>query len=83
MRAAQNNPSSDGPMAALFAQMRPALKAAAGDMDEAIRDNVRQQMNSLLHASRAVADGIKAGTLVLAGGVFDPTTGRVDPVDLS
>jgi carbonic anhydrase len=83
MQAALSGSPADGPMAALFARMRPALKAAAGDMDEAVRDNVRQQMNSLLHASRAVADGVEAGTLVLAGGVFDPTTGRVDPVDLS
>jgi carbonic anhydrase len=75
-------PPANGPMGALFDLLRPAAQAAGGDLATAVRENVRGQMESLRQSSRTVADRVNAGTLVLAGGVFDPTTGRVEPVDL-
>jgi carbonic anhydrase len=80
--AMKGTPPAAGPMGALFDLLRPAVQSAGGDLETAIRDNVRGQMESLRQSSRAVADRVRAGTLVLAGGVFDPTTGRVEPVVL-
>jgi carbonic anhydrase len=71
-----------GQISALFAHLVPAVRSAKGDAAVAVRDNVRLQANLIADASPVVARLIRQGKLVVAGGVYDLATGRVEPVDL-
>lgn len=71
-----------GQISALFQHIRPAVRAAKGDVTAAIRENVRVQAQTLVEASPVIATLVKDGKVLVAGGVFDLTSGRVDPVDL-
>jgi carbonic anhydrase len=66
----------------LFQHIRPAIKEARGDLDLAVRLNVRNQAQILAEASPVIAKMIKQGDLLVAGGVYDLQTGRVSPVDV-
>lgn len=70
-----------GQISGLFQHIRPAIKAAAGDLAAAVRLNVRNQAQILAEASPVIAKMIKAGELLVAGGVYDLQTGIVTPVD--
>lgn len=70
-----------GAISSLFYNIRPAVRAARGDVEAAVRENVRNQMDILREASPVVARLVRAGRLVVAGGVYDISTGRVTPVD--
>ena len=71
-----------GQISGLFQHIRPAIKAARGDLDQAVRLNVRNQAQILAEASPVIAKMIKQGELLVAGGVYDLQTGRVSPVDV-
>jgi carbonic anhydrase len=79
--AARGDPMP-GQISALFQHLRPAVKAADGDAARAVRENVRIQAATLAEASPVIARLIRAGRLIVAGGVFDLATGRVQPVEL-
>ncbi|MFO0798532.1 MAG: carbonic anhydrase [Gemmataceae bacterium] len=70
-----------GAISSLFYHIRPAVRASRGDVEAAVRENVRNQMDILREASPVVARLVRAGRLVVAGGVYDISTGRVTPVD--
>jgi carbonic anhydrase len=70
-----------GQISSLFYHLRPAVRAAGGDVPAAIRENVRNQMDALREASPVIARLVKAGRLVVAGGVYDLATGLVAPVE--
>jgi carbonic anhydrase len=69
-----------GQISTLYQHLRPAAKAAKGDLDAAIRDNVRIQAGILAEASPVLAELIKTGKLKVTGGVYDLGTGKVAPV---
>jgi carbonic anhydrase len=69
-----------GQISTLYQHLRPAAKAAKGDLDAAIRDNVRIQAGILSEASPVLAELIKAGKLKVTGGVYDLATGKVTTV---
>jgi len=46
-----------------------------------VRENVRNQMDVLRESSPVLARLVRAGKLVVAGGVYDLATGRVTPVE--
>lgn len=71
-----------GQISALFQHIRPAVRAAKGDVAAAVRENVRLQAQTLVEASPVIAALVKAGTVLVAGGIFDLESGRVDPVGL-
>lgn len=71
-----------GQISALFQHIRPAVRAAKGDVTAAVRENVRVQAQTLVEASPVIATLVKDGKVLVAGGVFDLQSGRVDPVDL-
>jgi len=54
---------------------------AGGDLDAAVRLNVRNQAQILAEASPVIARMLKGGELLVAGGVYDLQTGIVTPVD--
>ncbi len=71
-----------GQISSLFQHIRPAAKLAQGDLDRAIRENVRLQAQTLAEASPVIARLIAENKLIVAGGVYDLTTGVVTPVEI-
>lgn len=71
-----------GQISALFQHLRPAVKAAKGDVAAAVRENVKAQAALLSEASPVIAKLIRDGNLVVAGGVYDIATGCVTPIDV-
>lgn len=71
-----------GQISGLFQHIRPAVRAAKGDLDQAIIENVRYQAQILAEASPVVAALVCEEKLVVAGGVYDLKTGVVTPVDI-
>jgi len=71
-----------GQISALFQHIRPAIRAAKGDPVAAVRENVRIQAQTLVEASTVISSLVAAGKVLVAGGIFDLTTGKVEPVEL-
>ncbi len=69
-----------GQISTLYQHIRRAAKESNGDLNKAITRNVELQAEILKEASPVIAKRVKAGTLVIAGGVYDLDTGRVMPV---
>lgn len=70
-----------GQISSLFYHIRPAVRAAKGDVAAAVKENVRNQMDVLREASPVIARLVRQGRLVVAGGVYDLATGKVTPVE--
>lgn len=70
-----------GQISSLFYHIRPAVRAAKGDVAAAVKENVRNQIDVLREASPVIARLVKQGKLVVAGGVYDLGTGKVEPVE--
>ncbi len=71
-----------GQISTLYQHIRPAVKLSKGDLDTAIRENVRQQASVLAEASPVISSLLKERKLIVAGGVYDLQSGRVSPVAL-
>ena len=71
-----------GQISTLYQHIRRAVKESGGDLDVAIRRNVQIQAEILSEASPVIARRIADGKLLIAGGIYDLSTGRVQPVDL-
>ena len=71
-----------GQISALFQHIRPAVRAAGGDVAKAVTENVRIQAETLVEASTVISALVKTGKVIVAGGVFDLESGRVQPVAL-
>jgi carbonic anhydrase len=69
-----------GQISTLYQHIRRATKEANGDVAKAVERNVQVQAEILSEASPVIARRIKAGQLVIAGGVYDLETGKVSPV---
>jgi carbonic anhydrase len=69
-----------GQISTLYQHIRRAAKESNGDVQKAIVRNVEIQAEILKEASPVLAKRIKAGTLIVAGGVYDLDTGKVSPV---
>ena len=69
-----------GQISTLYQHIQPAVDAARGDLDSAIRENIRLQARLLRESSPVVKGLVKEGKLMVAGGVFDLTTGSVTAV---
>ena len=70
-----------GQISSLFYHIRPAARAAKGDVAAAVKENVRNQMDVLREASPVIARLVRQGKLIVAGGVYNLATGKVIPVD--
>jgi carbonic anhydrase len=72
-----------GLISGLFQYIRPAAKEAKGDLAKAVELNVRNQAIALAESSPVIAQLIREKRLVIAGGVYDLSTGKVVPIDLT
>lgn len=72
-----------GQISGLFQYIRPAAKEAKGDLAKAVELNVRNQAIALAESSPVIAQLIREKRLVIAGGVYDLSSGKVVPIDLS
>ncbi len=79
--AAVKGDSVPGMISTLFYHIRPAVRVAKGDTNKAVKENVRNQIDVLREASPLIARLVKAGKLVVGGGVYDLATGKVEPVE--
>ena len=70
-----------GQISGLFQYIRPAIKASAGDMNRAVRENVRNQAILIAESSPVIAKLLKRNELIVAGGVYDLETGIVESVE--
>lgn len=71
-----------GQISGLFQHIRPAAKASGGDIEKAIRENVRNQAQLLAESSPVIARLVRQKQLLVAGGVYDLASGRVTPVEV-
>jgi carbonic anhydrase len=72
-----------GQISGLFQYIRPAVKIAGGDLDKAVRENVRNQAIVLAESSPIISRMLQRQELAIAGGVYDLQTGLVSPVDIN
>lgn len=71
-----------GLISSLFYHIKPALRAARGDLQRSIVENARIQAQLLAETSPVIAKRVRAGLLVVAAGVYDLASGLVTPIDL-
>ncbi len=71
-----------GQISGLFQHIRPAAKEAKGDLAKAVEVNVRNQATTLAESSPVIARLVREKKLIIAGGVYDLTTGKVARVEL-
>ncbi|MBA3919154.1 MAG: carbonate dehydratase [Gemmatimonas sp.] len=71
-----------GQISTLYQHIRRATRESGGDIDVAVRRNVEIQAEVLRGSSPVIARRLKAGSLIIAGGVYDLDTGLVLPVDV-
>jgi carbonic anhydrase len=71
-----------GQISALYFHIRPATRAANGNLNKAIIENVRNQAMALRDGSTVISKLVKDGKLLVVGGVYDLDTGKVTPVEL-
>ena len=71
-----------GQISGLFQHIRPAAREAQGVLDKAVALNVRNQATTLAESSPVIAKLVREKKLIIAGGVYDLTTGKVARVEL-
>ena len=71
-----------GQISGLFQHIRPAARVAAGNVELAVVENVRNQAQILAESSPVIARLVRDGRLIVVGGVYDLQTGRVTPVEI-
>lgn len=71
-----------GQISGLFQHIRPAVRAAKGNLAKSVEENVRLQASVLSESSPVLARLIREKKLIVAGGVYDLQTGIVSQVDL-
>lgn len=82
VEAAAQGKEVPGQISALFQHIRPAIKAAAGNISQAIQENVKTQAGLLAESSPVIAKLLKDRKLIIAGGVYQLHTGKVVPIEL-
>lgn len=80
--AAMKGEEVPGQISGLFQYIRPAVKASQGDLNQAVRENVRNQAILIAESSPVISKLIQRKELIVTGGVYDLQTGIVEPIDL-
>ncbi|MCX7423953.1 MAG: carbonic anhydrase [Planctomycetia bacterium] len=71
-----------GQISGLFQHIRPAVRAAKGNLAKSVEENVRLQASVLSESSPVLARLIREKKLIVTGGVYDLQTGIVSRVEL-
>lgn len=67
-----------GQISVLYQRIHAAVeRVGSGSVEDVVRENVRIQVRLLTRSSPVIADLLKEGRLVVAGGIYDLATGRV------
>jgi carbonic anhydrase len=77
VKAAIDAKAVPGQISQLYAPLRPAVDAARGELEAAIRENAKIQAHLLATASPLLAGLIKDGKLKIAAGYYDLASGMV------
>jgi carbonic anhydrase len=77
IKAAIDGKPVPGQISALYAPLRPAIDAAGGKLDGAIKENAKIQAKLLAEGSPALAGLIKDGKLKIAAGQYELASGKV------
>lgn len=77
VKAAIEGKAVPGQISQLYAALRPAVEAAGGGLDAAIRENAKIQAHLLATASPLLAGLISGGKLKIAAGYYDLVSGAV------
>jgi len=80
--AAAKGEEVPGQISTLFQHLRPAIRTSKGDIELAIRENVKHQATLIGESSPVLARLVRQGKLKVAGGVYDLGTGKVTPIEL-
>lgn len=80
--AAAKGKEVPGQISTLFQHIRPAIKAASGDVPRAIHENVKLQAGLLAESSPIIAKLLSDKKLIIAGGVYDLKTGKVEAITI-
>ncbi|MGH6817213.1 MAG: carbonic anhydrase, partial [Methylovirgula sp.] len=77
VKAAMEGKEVPGQISGLYAFLRPAVEAAGGDLEAAIKANAKIQAHLLATASPVLAGMVKDGKLKIAAGYYALDSGRV------
>ena len=80
--AAAKGKEVPGQISTLFQHIRPAIKAASGNVPRAIHENVKIQAALLAESSPVIAKLLSEKKLIIAGGVYHLDSGKVEPIQL-
>lgn len=72
-----------GQISSLYSHIQPAVeRSASREVEDVTRENVRVQAGLLRTSSPVIAQLVRENKLVVAGGVYDLSTGRVTMLDV-
>jgi carbonic anhydrase len=77
VKAAMKSESVPGQISALYSHIQPAVDQSKGDVEKAVAINARLQAELLRSSSTVIRQALASGTLRVAAGVYDLSTGRV------
>jgi len=82
VKAALDGKAVPGHISTLVAAIKPAVDSTKGQKgdawDNAVRANVKMNVNQLQSSSRILAEAVKAGKLKVVGGRYDLDSGKVE-----
>lgn len=81
VKATMEGGAVPGQISVLYQHIQPAVDAAHGDLERAIRENVRNQVTLLRRSSPVLAGLVKDGTLRIVGAVCSLASGQVTFID--
>ncbi len=81
IKAAMQGKEVPGQISGLYAFLRPAVDAAGGDLDAAIKANAKIQAHLLATASPVLAGLVEQGKLKIAAGFYALESGKVTLLD--
>src|SRR5262245_33928430 len=82
VKAALESAEVPGRIGVLYQYIVPGIDRGMHDLGAAVRANVQFQARTLRQAPPILGAAVDAGSLRIAGGVFDLVSGRVVPVDV-
>ena len=77
VKAAMTTDAAPGQISSLYPHLRPAVEQSPGDIEKAVTLNAILQAQLLRTYSTVIRKAVEGGTVKVAAGVYDLSTGRV------